>query len=55
MPLKATLTHVDKAIALTNAHKYYEANLSLKAAEDGLVVDSATLCESAAPAKAKKK
>ena len=53
MPLKATVTHVDKAIALINAHKYYEANLSLKAAEDGLIVDSVMLYEPAPPAKKK--
>ena len=30
---------------LANEHKYYEANLSLKAAEDGVVVDSVSLAD----------
>jgi hypothetical protein len=45
MPVKDTITHVDKAIELFGEHKYYEANLSLKAAEDGLIVDSVLLYE----------
>jgi hypothetical protein len=53
MPLKATLTHVDKAIALIKEHKYYEANLALKAAEDGLITDSILLYEPVTPEKKK--
>ena len=45
MPLKATMKHVDKAITLMNEHKYYEANLALKGAEDGLIIDSVMLVE----------
>jgi len=62
MPLKETMTHVDKAIAMMKEQKYYEANLELKGAEDGLVTDSVTLVEPvgagkapAATAKAKEK
>jgi len=40
MPLGATLKHVDKAIDLMKEQKYYEANLALKDAEDGLIEDS---------------
>jgi hypothetical protein len=45
MPVKETLKHVDKAIEQFGEHKYYEANLALKAAEDGLIVDSVLLYE----------
>ena len=48
MPVKATINNVDKAIAFMNEHKYYEANLSLKSAEGGLIVDSVLLDEPAA-------
>jgi glucan-binding YG repeat protein len=53
MPLKATVTQVDKAIELIKEHKYYEANLSLKAAEDGLITDSILLYEPVTPEKKK--
>jgi glucan-binding YG repeat protein len=53
MPLKATLSHVDKAIAQIKEHKYYEANLSLKAVEDGLITDSVLLYEPVTPEKKK--
>ena len=43
LPVKDTVKHVDKAMELMKAHKYYEANLALKAAEDGTIVDSALL------------
>jgi hypothetical protein len=52
MPVKATLKHVDKAIGLLKNHKYYEANLALKGAEDGLISDTVLLYE---PVKAKTK
>ncbi|MFV0439516.1 MAG: YfdX family protein [Desulfopila sp.] len=45
IPLKATIKDVDSALALMNDHKYYEANLVLKGAEDGVVVDSVLLVE----------
>jgi len=45
MPLKATAKHVDTAISLLKEHKYYEANLALKAAEDGLITDTVLLAE----------
>jgi primosomal protein N'' len=47
MPLNATIKHVDKAIDLMSQHKYYEANLALKGAEDGVIVDSVMLVEPA--------
>jgi hypothetical protein len=40
MPLNGTLAKVDEASKLLEEHKYYEANLALKAAEDGLIVDT---------------
>lgn len=49
MPLDATMKHVDTAIQLMSEHKYYEANLALKGAEDG-VVDSIMLAEPVTPA-----
>lgn len=53
MPVKDTIKHVDKAIELFGEQKYYEANLALKAAEDGLIVDSVLVYEPvAAPKKA---
>lgn len=45
MPVKDTIKHVDKAIELVGKHQYYQANLALKAAEDGLIVDSVLLYE----------
>jgi hypothetical protein len=60
MPIKATMKHVDQAIKLLAEHKYYEANLALKAAEDGLTVETVSLAEPASkhaahPAKSTKK
>ena len=43
MPLDATGKQVDQARNLLGERKYYEANLALKAAEDGLKVDSVSL------------
>lgn len=40
MPLEATRSHVDKAADLIGQGDFYEANLALKAAEDGLVYDT---------------
>jgi hypothetical protein len=50
MPLDVTVKHVNTATALVKEGKYYEANLALKAAEDGIVVDAVALVE--APKKA---
>ena len=43
MPISSSEKHLDDAIALLNDNKYYEANLALKAIEDGLTVDSETI------------
>jgi glucan-binding YG repeat protein len=43
LPVKDTVKHVDKAMELMKAQKYYEANLALKAAEDGAIVNSVLL------------
>lgn len=43
MPLKQTLEKIDCAQELLSKGKYYEANLALKGAEDGVVVDTETL------------
>ncbi|MDS4027435.1 MAG: YfdX family protein [Candidatus Contendobacter sp.] len=40
MPIEATSKAVDQAAELLAQNKYYEANLALKKAEDGWVVDS---------------
>jgi hypothetical protein len=45
MPLQATTKRVAEANRLVGEQKYYEANLALKAAEDGLRVDSVLLSE----------
>jgi hypothetical protein len=45
MPLTATKKCLADAMSLANEHKYYEANLSLKAAEDGVILDSVGLAE----------
>ncbi len=50
LPLEATKKRVADAEKLAGDHKYYEANLALKAAEDGLVIDSVDLLESPGPA-----
>jgi hypothetical protein len=54
MPLQATTKHVDEASKLVDEKKYYEANLALKAAEDGLRLDSITLSETPKPKMAAK-
>jgi hypothetical protein len=43
MPLQATKRHVDQANTLLGDGKYYEANLALKAAEDGMVTSSTSM------------
>lgn len=45
MPLQQTRDHVDAASKLVSQKKYYEANLALKAAEDGVMIDSVMLTE----------
>lgn len=42
MPLEKTRNTVTEAQKLMAEHKYYEANLALKGAEDGIVMDSNT-------------
>ena len=43
MPLTATTQHVDTAIGLLNDGKYHDANLALKAAEDGLQYNTVSI------------
>ena len=45
MPIEATEKQLTKAIDFANNGKYYECNLALKAAEDGLELDSVSLIE----------
>lgn len=45
MPWKATMKCVTEACKLAEEHKYYEANLALKTAEDGLIIDSVSLMD----------
>jgi hypothetical protein len=45
MPLTATKKCLANAMSLANEHKYYEANLALKAAEDGVILDSVSLAD----------
>jgi len=51
MPLRQTRQHVAEAARLIDAQKYFDANLALKDAEDGLSVDTVTLVEVPKPAK----
>jgi hypothetical protein len=55
IPVRATAEHVDKAIELLKDHKYYEANLALKAAEDGEITDTVIASEPAKAGASKKK
>ena len=50
LPLESTKKRVADAEAFTKDHKYYEANLALKAAEDGLIVDAVDLLGTPVPA-----
>ncbi len=50
LPLETTKKRVADAEKLAKEHKYYEANLALKAAEDGLIVDSIDLLGTPKPA-----
>ncbi|MEO8053439.1 MAG: YfdX family protein [Acidobacteriota bacterium] len=45
IPLAASEKHLEDAVKLANAGKYYEANLALKAIEDGYTTDSVQLVE----------
>ncbi|MGO8744995.1 MAG: YfdX family protein [Thermoguttaceae bacterium] len=45
MPLTATTQCLADAMQLATEHKFYEANLALKAAEDGLIVNSVSLVD----------
>lgn len=45
MPLAATQTHLQTATDLIAKKQYYEANLALKAAEDGLKIDTISLVD----------
>jgi hypothetical protein len=46
IPLAASEKHLDDAMKLSTDGKYYEANLALKAIEDGYTMDSVDLAES---------
>ena len=50
LPLDTTKTHLDTAASLLKEGKYYEANMALKAAEDGMREESVTLVETPKPA-----
>lgn len=52
MPLKQTQQNVAKALDLMKHSKYYEANLALKAAEDGIIIDSESVIGTPAAAPA---
>ncbi|MCB1906322.1 MAG: YfdX family protein [Rhodocyclaceae bacterium] len=51
MPLKETRAHVDEAAGMIRDKNYFDANLALKAAEDGLTVDTTMLVDVPKPAK----
>jgi hypothetical protein len=45
LPLESTKKRVADAEGFAKEHKYYEANLALKAAEDGIIVETVDLIE----------
>ena len=45
MPLDSTAKQITNAQTLLDQHKYYEANMALKAAEDGLNVETVMLVQ----------
>jgi YfdX protein len=45
MPLTATQTHLHAAADLDSKKQYYEANLALKAVQDGLKIDTLSLVD----------
>ena len=45
MPLKQTIAKVEKASEMLDDGKYYEANLALKGAEDGMITDTKTIID----------
>ena len=51
MPLAAASKHLDQATQFMDDHKYYEANLALKAIGDSITVDSVLINEPAAKTK----
>ena len=51
LPLKLTMDHVNSALQLMKDNAYYEANLALKGAEDGVITDTVLLYEPVKPAK----
>lgn len=51
MPLAETQDHVNAAVALVNDGKYYEANMALKAVEDGLQYNAVSIVAPVHPAK----
>ena len=52
MPLQSTMTQVERASKLIDEKKYYDANLALKAAEDGLRFDTVVVSEAPPAARA---
>ena len=50
LPLESTKKRVADAEKLAGDHKYYEANLALKAAEEGIVIDAVDLMGTPTPA-----
>ena len=49
LPLESTKKRVADAEKLAGDHKYYEANLALKAAEEGIVIDAVDLIGTPTP------
>ena len=45
MPVDATRRHLNAAATLIRSDQFYEANMALKAAEDGLLVDTVSISE----------
>ena len=49
MPLQETRAHVDEAAGKIHDRNFFDANLALKAAEDGLSVETVMLVETPKP------
>jgi hypothetical protein len=51
LPVAQTETHLDQAIKLADAGKFYQANLALKAIEDSVTIDSVSFSDTPTAAK----
>jgi hypothetical protein len=53
VPVKLAKQHIDAAEKLVSEHKYYEANLALKALEDAVIIETFSIDKTPTPEKKK--